>query len=135
MGGTSPPPVIFEEGGIPPPEKIFAGGEVPPTPGRTRSNPEYPQQNPGCPWQGDLLTVPGADWLLLALATVIYVYGGAPFLRGFVRELRVRTPGMMTLVAVAITVAYVYSAATVFGSCISARIPSCIQPSQSWKTR
>ena len=38
-----------------------------------------------------------------------------PFLKGLVRELRERKPGMMTLVAVAITVAYTYSAATVFG--------------------
>jgi len=64
---------------------------------------------------GRLIDVPGADWILLALSTLIYVYGGRPFLLGLVRELRQRRPGMMTLVAVAITVAYVYSAATVLG--------------------
>jgi Cu2+-exporting ATPase len=62
-----------------------------------------------------LLPVPGADWLLLALSTLLYVYGGMPFLKGLVRELRDRKPGMMTLVAVAISVAYFYSGATVLG--------------------
>jgi len=62
-----------------------------------------------------LLNVPGADWILFALSTVLYVYGGMPFLKGIVRELRERRPGMMTLVAVAISVAYFYSSATVFG--------------------
>jgi Cu2+-exporting ATPase len=60
-----------------------------------------------------LLSVPGADWILLALSTVLYVFGGTPFLKGLVRELRDRTPGMMTLVSVAISVAYFYSGATV----------------------
>jgi P-type Cu2+ transporter len=62
-----------------------------------------------------LLSVPGADWVLLALSTVLYVFGGTPFLKGLVRELRARTPGMMTLVSVAISVAYFYSGATVLG--------------------
>jgi Cu2+-exporting ATPase len=62
-----------------------------------------------------LLPVPGADWILLALSTFLYVYGGRPFLLGFVRELRDRKPGMMTLVAVSISVAYFYSFATVLG--------------------
>ena len=57
----------------------------------------------------------GVDYALFALATFIYLYGGRPFLLGLVRELRGRRPGMMTLVAVAITVAYAYSTATVFG--------------------
>ena len=51
----------------------------------------------------------------LALASVVYFYGGWPFLRGIVSELRRREPGMMTLIAVAITVAYAYSAAVVLG--------------------
>src|SRR5215831_6283639 len=51
----------------------------------------------------------------LALASVVYFYGGWPFLRGIVSELRRREPGMMTLIAVAITVAYGYSAAVVLG--------------------
>jgi len=57
----------------------------------------------------------GSPWVVLALASVIYLYGGWPFLTGMVDELRTRTPGMMTLVAVAITVAYAYSVATVLG--------------------
>lgn len=73
--------------------------------------------SPGLPFvgMGRLVDVPGADWILLALSSFLYVYGGAPFLKGLVRELRAKTPGMMTLVAVAITVAYAYSSATVFG--------------------
>ncbi|HEX9093528.1 MAG TPA: copper-translocating P-type ATPase [Coriobacteriia bacterium] len=73
--------------------------------------------SPGLPFlrRERILVVPGADWILLALSTVLYVYGGRPFLRGLVRELRARKPGMMTLVAVAITTAYAYSAATVLG--------------------
>ncbi|MDO9174827.1 MAG: HAD-IC family P-type ATPase, partial [Actinomycetota bacterium] len=73
--------------------------------------------SPGLPFVpgGRILTVPGADWILLALSLVIYGYGGAPFLLGIVRELRAGTPGMMTLVAVAITVALFYSGATVLG--------------------
>lgn len=61
------------------------------------------------------IVFPGSDYLLLALATVIYLYGGWPFLSGIVSELRARMPGMMTLIAVAITVAYVYSSAIVLG--------------------
>ena len=64
---------------------------------------------------GQLISVPGSSWVLLALATFLYVFGGRPFLLGMVRELRERTPGMMTLVAVAISVAYLYSTATVLG--------------------
>ena len=64
---------------------------------------------------GRILNVPGADWILLALATFLYIFGGKPFLLGMVRELKERAPGMMTLVAVAITVAYVYSSAVVLG--------------------
>jgi Cu2+-exporting ATPase len=58
---------------------------------------------------------PGSDYLLLGLSTVVYAYGGWPFLKGFAGELRARLPGMMTLIAVAITVAYVFSAAVVLG--------------------
>ncbi len=73
--------------------------------------------SPGLPLVpgGTILTVPAAEWVLLALSTVLYFYGGAPFLRGFIAEARARRPGMMTLVAVAISVAYLYSAATVLG--------------------
>ncbi len=64
---------------------------------------------------GFTLAFPGSVFLLLVLATVVYVYGGWPFLTGIVGELRARSPGMMTLIAVAITVAYLYSAAVVLG--------------------
>jgi Cu2+-exporting ATPase len=64
---------------------------------------------------GRILEIPGADWILLVLSSVLYVFGGKPFLKGLVRELGNRVPGMMTLVAVAISVAYLYSAATVLG--------------------
>jgi Cu2+-exporting ATPase len=52
---------------------------------------------------------PGRGWLLFLLSTFVFFYGGWPFLQGAVQELRDRLPGMMTLIAVAITVAYVYS--------------------------
>ncbi|MHB8991063.1 MAG: heavy metal translocating P-type ATPase [Chloroflexota bacterium] len=57
---------------------------------------------------------PGSQYLSLVLATIIYFYGGIVFLRGAAQELSVRTPGMMTLVALAITVAYGYSVASQF---------------------
>ena len=60
-------------------------------------------------------TFPGDVGLLLGLSTFVYGYGGWPFLTGMVDELRERTPGMMTLVALAISVAYLYSAAVVLG--------------------
>ena len=61
------------------------------------------------------LAFPGFTFVLFGLSTAIYLYGGYPFLAGFAREMRRKSPGMMTLVAVAITVAYVYSGAVVFG--------------------
>ena len=61
------------------------------------------------------LTFPGDRYVGFAFASAVYVYGGWPFLTGLVEELRKRLPGMMTLVGLAITVAYVYSAAVVFG--------------------
>ncbi|MDD1679506.1 MAG: copper-translocating P-type ATPase [Methanomicrobiales archaeon] len=60
-------------------------------------------------------TFEGASYLLLALSTIVYGYGGLPFLRGIIQETRDHLPGMMTLIAVAITVAYVFSAAVVLG--------------------
>ncbi len=64
---------------------------------------------------GFSLVFPGSTIVLFLLATAVYVYGGWPFLTGIIAELRARSPGMMTLIAVAITVAYLYSAAVVFG--------------------
>ncbi len=57
----------------------------------------------------------GSTYLLFALSTVVFLYGGWPFLTGIVEELKQKKPGMMTLIAVAITSAYAYSVATVFG--------------------
>jgi Cu2+-exporting ATPase len=59
--------------------------------------------------------LPWAPWLLLALSAVVYLYGGWPFVAGAARELRRARPGMMTLVALAITVAFAYSVAVVLG--------------------
>ena len=64
---------------------------------------------------GFTLAFPGSLWVLFALSTFIFLYGGWPFLKGLVEELRDRLPGMMTLIALAITVAYVYSSLVVFG--------------------
>lgn len=58
---------------------------------------------------------PGDSYVLLALSTFLFFYGGWPFLKGARDELKQRSPAMMTLIALAIIVAYVYSAATVFG--------------------
>lgn len=55
------------------------------------------------------VTFPGSDWLVLVLASFLYGYGGTPFLRGAVSELRQKAPAMMTLIAMGITVAYGYS--------------------------
>ncbi len=57
----------------------------------------------------------GKPYLLFALSSFIYIYGGLPFLKGFFNELKKKQPGMMTLIALAITVAYVYSGLVVFG--------------------
>jgi Cu2+-exporting ATPase len=61
------------------------------------------------------LAFPGDRYVEFAFASGVYFYGGRPFLTGLVDEVRQRLPGMMTLVALAITVAYVYSALVVLG--------------------
>jgi Cu2+-exporting ATPase len=66
-------------------------------------------------WLGIDIRFPGSVYLLLALSSFIFFYGGWPFLKGWWEEMRPWNPGMMTLIGFAITVAYVYSAATVFG--------------------
>ncbi len=63
-------------------------------------------------WQ--LPAFPGSAWLAPVLSSIIYWYGGWVFLRGAVDELRMRAPGMMTLVALAISTAYFYSVAITF---------------------
>jgi len=60
-------------------------------------------------------TFPGSDWVAPVLGTVIFVYGGSPFLKGAVQETGDRQPGMMLLIGMAITVAFLASAATTFG--------------------
>jgi P-type Cu2+ transporter len=60
-------------------------------------------------------TFTGSNYILLTLSSIVFFYGGWPFLTGFVSEVKSKTLGMMTLVAVAITVAYVYSVAIIFG--------------------
>ncbi|WP_438784462.1 copper/silver-translocating P-type ATPase CopB [Enterococcus sp. AZ191] len=55
------------------------------------------------------ITFPGSEWVVLVLATILFVYGGQPFLSGAKMELQQKSPAMMTLIAMGITVAYVYS--------------------------
>ena len=66
-------------------------------------------------WFGFTVAFPGDKYVLLALGTLIYIYGGMPFLKGIVGEIKAKAIGMMTLVAIAISVAYIYSVAVVFG--------------------
>lgn len=66
-------------------------------------------------WLGFSLKFPGDKYVLLALGTIIYIYGGMPFLKGMLGEIKAKAIGMMTLVAIAITVAYVYSVAVALG--------------------
>jgi Cu2+-exporting ATPase len=63
----------------------------------------------------NILKFPGDSYVLFGLSSVVFFYGGWPFLKGIYNELKSRQPGMMTLIALAITVAYVYSSAVVFG--------------------
>jgi P-type Cu2+ transporter len=60
-------------------------------------------------------TFPGSAWIAPLLGTVIFVYGGSPFLKGAAREARDRQPGMMLLIGMAIVVAFLSSAATTAG--------------------
>ena len=64
---------------------------------------------------GYSLVFPADKYVLLALSSFIYFYGGWPFLIGLFSELKNKKPGMMTLIGLAITVAYIYSAVVVFG--------------------
>jgi P-type Cu2+ transporter len=64
---------------------------------------------------GGSFRFPGDSIVLFLISSFIFFYGGHPFLAGFVDEIKARRPGMMTLIAVAITAAYVYSSAVVFG--------------------
>lgn len=66
-------------------------------------------------WFGFHVVFNGDKYLLLLLGTVIYFYGGTPFFKGMISEIKDKAIGMMTLVALAITVAFFYSVAVVFG--------------------
>ncbi|MFN6546384.1 heavy metal translocating P-type ATPase [Mycolicibacterium nivoides] len=57
----------------------------------------------------DLPSFPGARWISPVLGTVMYVWGGRPFLTGAISEIRSRAPGMMLLIGLAITVAFISS--------------------------
>ncbi len=65
------------------------------------------------PWIHLLLQL--RPWILFLISTILYLYGGMPFLKGLYSELAAKKPGMMTLVGVALTVAYLYSTAVLFG--------------------
>jgi P-type Cu2+ transporter len=68
-------------------------------------------------WAGlrEALRFPGDVYLLFAFSSLIFFYGGYPFLKGLLNERKARRPGMMTLIAVAISTAYFYSVLVVFG--------------------
>jgi len=57
----------------------------------------------------------GDEYVLWGLSSLVYIYGGYPFLKGLYSELTSKSPGMMTLIGLAISVAYIYSTAVVFG--------------------
>lgn len=63
----------------------------------------------------DLLQFRGDSYLLFGLASFVFFYGGWPFLKGLVTEVKVKLPGMMTLIGLAISTAYIYSSVVVFG--------------------
>lgn len=67
-------------------------------------------------WFGYRLDFPGVGWVAPVLGTVVFAWGGWPFLQGAVQEIRDRAPGMMLLIAMAISVAYVASLATALGA-------------------
>ncbi|MDX1591486.1 MAG: heavy metal translocating P-type ATPase, partial [Balneolaceae bacterium] len=57
----------------------------------------------------------GDEWILAGLSTLVFFFGGGPFLTGLIDELRKKQPGMMTLIGLAISIAYFYSTAVVLG--------------------
>lgn len=66
-------------------------------------------------WLGFSFQLPGDLYFLFFLSSVVFFYGGYPFLKGIIDELKSRKPGMMILISVAISTAYLYSSAVVFG--------------------
>ncbi len=65
-------------------------------------------------WLSFYISIPFQSYILFLLSAIVYFYGGWPFLKGLVGEIKTRQPGMMTLVGTAISVAFFYSTATVF---------------------
>lgn len=66
-------------------------------------------------WLGIHINFAADQYILLLLSSIVFVYGGSPFLKGWLSEMKTKNPGMMTLIGFAITVAYIYSVATVLG--------------------
>ncbi|MBA3291463.1 MAG: copper-translocating P-type ATPase [Actinobacteria bacterium] len=64
----------------------------------------------------EAIAFPGSEWVAPLLGTIIFVYGGGPFLTGAVEEIRGRQPGMMLLIGLAISVAFGASWATELGA-------------------
>lgn len=64
---------------------------------------------------GDSIRFSSDSYVLFALSSIVFFYGGYPFLKGFFDEVKSAKPGMMTLIAIAITTAYLYSSVVVFG--------------------
>src|SRR4051812_25111017 len=60
------------------------------------------------------LSFTGDKYILFILSTAIFFYGGWPFLKGLLDEVKKSNPGMMTLIGMAISVAYLYSSAIIF---------------------
>ena len=63
----------------------------------------------------ETISFTGDSYLLFVLSSFVFFYGGRPFLKGLFDELKNKQPGMMTLISIAIAVAYFYSSAVVFG--------------------
>ncbi len=66
-------------------------------------------------WLKINITFPGSEYVLLLFSSIVFFYGGWPFLKGLVDEARAKNPGMMFLIGFAISIAYIYSVAIVFG--------------------
>jgi Cu2+-exporting ATPase len=69
-------------------------------------------------WFNFVLVIPLQKEVLFLLSLTVYLYGGLPFIKGLLQEIRDRLPGMMTLIGTAISVAFFYSAGTVFLSTV-----------------
>ncbi len=66
-------------------------------------------------WTGLHWGFVGDNYILFTLSSVVFFYGGWPFIKGLYEELKKQAPGMMTLIAIAISAAYFYSVSVIFG--------------------